>query len=45
MGFQLKGTTQPIKKVSGSLDGAMPGKGATVKVGAHPKPAPKKDKK
>jgi hypothetical protein len=43
MGFQLRGTTQPVKAVSASLDGAMPGKGKTVKVEAKPKA--KKEKK
>ncbi len=39
MGFQLKGTTQPVRKVAANLDDVRPGKGSTVKVEA------KKDKK
>ena len=37
MGFNLKGTTEKVKKVSGSMDGVMPDKGKTVKVAAAPK--------
>ena len=45
MGFELRGTTQPVKKVSASMDDCMPAKGSTVKVKAAPKKEEKKGKK
>lgn len=37
MGFQLRGTTTPVRQVNGSMDGVMPDKKKVVKVEAKTK--------